>query len=44
MIRTKKVMSQTSFSYISINSLMILTVLMAPESPQEDLLINTSHV
>jgi len=38
------VMSQTSFSHISINSSMILMVLMAMESPQEDLLINASHV
>jgi len=37
-------MSQTSFSYISINSLTILMVLMAMESPQKDLLINISHV
>ena len=29
----KRVMSQTSFGHISINSLMILTVLTAPESP-----------
>jgi len=40
----EKVMSQTSFSYISINSLTILMVLMAMESPQKDLLINISHV
>jgi len=35
---------QTSFSQISINSLMILMVSMAPESPWKDLSINTSHV
>jgi len=40
----EKVMSQTSFSHISINSLTILMVLMAMESPQKDLLINISHV
>jgi len=39
-----KVMSQTLFGYISINSLMILIVLKATESPQKDLLINASHV
>ena len=37
-------MLQTSFSHISINSLTILTVLMAIESPWKDLLIDTSHV
>jgi len=36
--------SQTLFDHISINSLMILTVLMAMEGPQKDLLIDTSHV
>ena len=36
--------SQTSFSYIFINSLMILTVLKAPESPWKKILINTSHI
>jgi len=40
----ERVMSQTSFGHISINSSTILTVLMAMESPQEDLLINASHV
>jgi len=40
----EKVMSQTSFSHISINSLTILMVLMAMESPQKDLWINISHV
>jgi len=37
-------MSQTLFIYISINSLIILTVLMAMESPQKYISINTSHV
>jgi len=37
-------LSQTSFGHISINSSMILTVLMAMESPQKDLLIDASHV
>ena len=37
-------MSQTSFGHISINSLMILTVSMATESPQKDLLIDASYV
>ena len=37
-------LSQTSFSYISINSLTILMVSKATESPQKDLSINTSHV
>jgi len=36
--------SQTSFKPISINSLMILIVSMAMESPQKDLSIDTSHV
>jgi len=36
--------SQTSFSHISINSLTIHTVLMAPKSPWKDLSIDTSHV
>jgi len=37
-------MSQTSFSHISINSLLLLTVLMATKSPQKDLLIYASYV
>ena len=37
-------LSQTSFSYISINSSTILTVLKATESPQKDFLINASYV
>jgi len=37
-------LSQTSFSYISINSLMILMVLTATESLQKDLSIDISHV
>ena len=36
-------MSQTSFGHISTDSLTILTVLMATESPWKDLLIGTSH-
>jgi len=38
------IISQTSFSHISINSSMILTVSKAIESPQKDLLIDASHV
>ena len=38
------IVSQTSFSHISINSLTILTVLTAMESPQKDLSIDASHV
>jgi len=38
------IMSQTSFGHISINSLSILTVLMAMESSWKDLSIDTSHV
>ena len=37
-------MSQTSFDHISINSLTILTVSMATESPWKDFSIDTSHV
>ena len=40
----EKILSQTSFGHISINSSMILTVLRATESPQKDLSINTSHI
>ena len=40
----KGVISQTSFSYIFINSSTILIVSRAPKSPWKDLLINTSHV
>jgi len=36
--------SQTSFGHISINSLTIITVSKATESPQEDLSIDASHV
>ena len=36
--------SQTLFGHISINSLTILTVLMAPKSPWKELLISTSHI
>jgi len=36
--------SQTSFSYISTNSLTILTVSMSTKSPWKDLLINTSYI
>jgi len=41
---TEVIVSQTSFSHISINSSMILTVLEATKSPQKDLSINASHV
>jgi len=34
----------TSFSHISINSLTILTVIMAPRSPYKALFIDTSHI
>jgi len=37
-------LSQTSFSHISINSLSILMVSMAMESPQKNLLIDVSHI
>ena len=40
----KEKLSQTSFGHISINSLMILMVLMATERPQRDLSIDTSNV
>jgi len=40
----ERVMSQTSFSYISINSSTILMVLTATESPQKDLSIDANHV
>jgi len=40
----EKVMSQTSFGHISINSLTILTVFKTTESPQKDLLIDASHI
>jgi len=36
--------SQTSFGHISINSLTILMVSMAMESPKKDLLIDASHI
>jgi len=36
-------LSQTSFDHISINSLTILIVSKAIESPQKDLSINASH-
>jgi len=36
-------LSQTSFGHISTNSLTILTVSMATESPWKDLSIDTSH-
>ena len=39
-----KVLSQTSFGHISINSSTILMVSMVLESPYKDLLIDTSHV
>jgi len=37
-------MSQTLFGHISINSLLILMVSVATESPQKDLLIDASNV
>jgi len=40
----EEIMFQTSFGYISINSLAILMVLIAMESPQENLLIDASYV
>jgi len=40
----EEVISQTSFSHISINSSTIPTVLKATKSPQKDLLIDVSHV
>jgi len=40
----ERVMSQTSFGHISINSSTILTVLKATGSPQKELLIDASHV
>jgi len=43
-ITTFRILSQTSFGYISIKFLTILIVLTAMESPWKDLLINTSHV
>jgi len=39
-----QLLSQISFSHISINSSTILTVLMATKSPWIDFLINTSHI
>ena len=44
MKRLSIIVSQTSFSHISINSSLILTVSMATESPWKELLIDTSHV
>jgi len=40
----RELLSQTLFSYISINSLTIPMVLTAIESPQKDLSIDASHV
>jgi len=40
----EKVMSQTSFGHISINSSTIFMVSMATESPQKELSINASHI
>jgi len=40
----EKVMSQTLFSHISINSSMIFIFSMATKQSWKDLLINTSHV
>jgi len=42
-IRSEVGLSQTSFGHIPINSLTILMVLMAMESPWKDLLIDVSH-
>ena len=44
LVYSVKGVSQTSFSYISINSLSILIVLRAMGSSQKDLLIDTSHI
>ena len=38
------VLSQTSFGHISINSLIILTVLKVPKSTQKDLFIDASYI
>jgi len=38
------ILSQTSFSHISINSPMILTVSKVMKSPQKDLSIDASHI
>jgi len=38
------ILLQTLFGHISINSLTILMVSKATESPQKDLLINVNHV
>jgi len=43
-LEPKKELSQNLFGHISINSLMILMVSKAMESPQKDLLIDASHV
>ena len=40
----ERVMSQTSFDHISINSSTILMVLIAMEGPQKDLSIDASHI
>jgi len=40
----EKVMLQTSFGHISINSSTILMVLKAMESPQKDLLVDISYI
>jgi len=37
-------LSQTLFGHISINSLIILTILMTTRSPQKNLSIDASHV
>ena len=39
-----RLLSQTSFDHISINSLMILMALIATESLQKDLSIGASHI
>jgi len=43
-LEPEKELSQNLFGHISINSLMILMVSKAMESPQKDLLIDASHV
>ena len=43
-LESEKELSQNLFGHISINSLMILMVSKAMESPQKDLLIDASHV
>jgi len=44
LLAAKEKVLQISFGHISINSLMILMVSTAMESPQKNLLINVSHI